>query len=59
MAEHSNFIEVNGHQVPAEMVDMFLSGKTGEPISDTEWDEQKRRLEQDNDHLVPEEFRGV
>lgn len=35
---------INGHTVPDEDVDLFLNGETGEPISDEEWDEQKRRL---------------
>lgn len=37
-------IELNGHQVPADRVDLFRDGRTGQPITDAQWDEQKRRL---------------
>lgn len=37
-------IELNGHNVPAERVDQFLSGRTGQPIPDDQWDESKRRV---------------
>lgn len=50
-------VPLNGHQVPADQVDLFLDGQTGQPITDEQWDEQKARLQADNSHLVPEEFR--
>ena len=52
-----NRVSVNGHSVPADEADLFFDGETGEPISDTEWDESKARLDADNDHLIPERFR--
>lgn len=45
------------HNVPADRADDFHDGKHGLPISDADYDESKRRLEQDNIDLVPEEFR--
>jgi len=45
------------HRVDGDLVDRFVSGRTGKPISDAEWDEQKARLEADNDDLIPEEHR--
>lgn len=45
------------HQVDADRVDEFVDGRTGEPISDADYDESKARLAQNNDHLIPEEFR--
>lgn len=45
------------HNVPADRADDFHDGKTGLPIPDHEYDESKRRLEQDNIGLIPEEFR--
>lgn len=58
----NDLIEIIGadgkpHRVPVERVDDFFDGKTGEPISDAAWDEQKARLEQNNDYLIPEEHR--
>lgn len=50
-------IEVNGHKVDAAKADYFFDGKTGEPITDEQWDEAKRRLAGDNTGLVPPEFR--
>ena len=32
------------HLVDAGLIDMFYSGRTGELITDEEWDEQMRRL---------------
>jgi len=40
--------------VDPERGDLFYDGQTGRGTTDEEWDEQKRRLEADNDHLVPE-----
>ncbi|WP_162819231.1 hypothetical protein [Leifsonia aquatica] len=60
MAEHSAVVEVNGHRVPADQIDLFLSGRTGHPISDDQWDRAKRaRTDADgtNDDLIPEEHR--
>lgn len=45
------------HTVDASRADDFFDGKHGLPISDADYDESKRRLEQDNIDLVPEEFR--
>lgn len=47
------------HAIDPHEVDMFFDGRTGMPLTDEQWDEQKRRLIQDNTHLVPEQFRGV
>lgn len=37
-------VEINGHLVPAQYADLFYDGRTGEPITDAEWDEQMRRI---------------
>lgn len=58
MATPAEYIDVNGHQVLASRADDFFDGKHGKPISDEDYDESKRRLEADNTHLVPEQFRG-
>lgn len=61
MADHSEKVEINGHQVDAHQVDLFLSGRTGQPISDEAWDRAKRaRSDADgtNDELIPEEHRA-
>lgn len=47
------YIDINGHMVDAEIVDLFLDGKTGQPISDEEWDVQKGRLNENNDRFLP------
>lgn len=47
----------NGHEVPDELVEYFIDGRTGEPISDEEWDEQRRRLREHGDD--PFESRGA
>lgn len=39
-----SFVVINGHKVPVEYVDLFISGRTGEPITDEQWDEQLRRI---------------
>lgn len=60
MAEHSEKVEVNGHQVDAHQVDLFLSGRTGKPITDEQWDRAKRArtdADRSNDELIPEEHR--
>lgn len=38
-------VEIDGHKVIADRVDLFYSGKDGERITDAEWDESKRRIE--------------
>lgn len=59
MGERVPFVGRDGktHMVDSSRMDEFVDGRTGEPISDEEYDESKRRLEADNDHLIPEEFR--
>ena len=37
-------IEIDGHQVPAHLVDLFYNGSDGSRVSDEQWDEQKARL---------------
>lgn len=44
MAEHDEFILIDGHKVAAELADQFYSGKTGERVTDAEWDESRRRI---------------
>lgn len=48
-------ISVNGHDVPAAEADRFFNGRDGSPLTDEQWDEDKRRREnapQDEDeHL--------
>lgn len=39
------YIEIDGHRVDPDKVDLFFSGKDGSRITDAEWDESKRRLE--------------
>jgi hypothetical protein len=38
------YVDIDGHRVPAHLADMFYDGRTGERITDEEWDEQRRRL---------------
>lgn len=52
-------VPFNGHMVDPARLDEFVSGRTGQPITDAEWDETKRRLESDQTHLVPEHLRGA
>lgn len=43
---------INGHEIDEHIVDKFLDGETGEPISDEAWDESKlRELETDPDEI--------
>lgn len=44
MADHAAWVEINGHKVDPAYVDLFIDGRTGQPISDDEWDEQMRRI---------------
>lgn len=45
---------INGHEVPAEFADLFIDGRTGEPIPDDQWDEQMRRIRtHEPDFIVP------
>ena len=46
------------HTVQADQADLFRNGHDGGPLTDQEWDEQKRRLDRDNSDLIPEEFRA-
>jgi hypothetical protein len=32
------------HEIDPARVDQFLSGKTGQPVNDEQWDESQRRL---------------
>lgn len=60
MADHSEKVEINGHRVDAHHVDLFLSGKTGQPISDEQWDRAALAREDadgTNIQFVPEEHR--
>jgi hypothetical protein len=55
-------IEIKGadgrvHVIDADRADEFFDGRTGLPTTDDEYDESKARLQADNDHLIPEEFR--
>ena len=34
------------HLVDSHLIDLFYDGRTGELISDEEWDEQARRLQE-------------
>lgn len=45
----NEWVEINGHRVPAAQADLFIDGKTGQPIPDAEWDEQMRRLAAEED----------
>lgn len=50
----TGFVIINGHKVPAEYVDLFIDGRTGEPIPDDQWDEQMRRIRKhEPDFTVP------
>ena len=50
----TGFVIINGHRVPAEYVDLFIDGRTGEPIPDDQWDEQMRRIRtHEPDFVVP------
>lgn len=42
-------VDINGHQVEEGFAELLLDGETGEPISDEEYDEQKRRIEETPD----------
>lgn len=49
-----DFVVINGHKVPIEYVDLFIDGRTGEPIPDDQWDEQMRRIRtHEPDFVVP------
>lgn len=50
----SSYVTLNGHKVPVEYVDLFLDGRTGEPVPDDQWDEQMRRIRtHEPDFVVP------
>lgn len=38
-------VVIDGHEVPARLVDQFFSGRDGRRVTDAEWDEAKRRVE--------------
>ena len=38
------YVDINGHKVDADKVDLFFSGKDGTPVTDEEWDESARRI---------------
>lgn len=42
MTNPSN-VNIDGHAVPSDAVDLFFDGRTGERVSDAEWDESKAR----------------
>jgi hypothetical protein len=44
MSDSESFVVINGHKVPSEYADLFISGRTGKPIPDEQWDEQLRRI---------------
>lgn len=48
MGEHEQreTVELDGHQVDAHSIDMFFDGDTGRRVTDEEWDESKRRLQE-------------
>jgi hypothetical protein len=51
------WVFIDEHRVRASEADRFFDGKTGERLTDEQWDESKRRREADNIALVPKEFR--
>jgi hypothetical protein len=62
MADTPEKIEIIGedgkvHWVDVKAADLFFHGSDGRPLTDEEWDQQKARLNADNMHLVPPEFR--
>ncbi len=60
MADHSQKVEINGHQVDAHRVDQFRSGRTGAPLTDAQYDRGKAAAADKagtNDGLIPEEHR--
>lgn len=46
--ENPAIVEFNGHQINTDETPLsrFKDGETGAPITDEQWDEQKRVLEQ-------------
>jgi hypothetical protein len=43
MAEHAEFVVIDGHKVDPHMVDEFYDARTGRRVTDEEWDESQRR----------------
>lgn len=44
MKTPEEYIDIDGHNVPAVMADQFYDGRTGRRITDAEWDESRRRI---------------
>lgn len=40
----TEYIEVDGHKVDPAIIDLFFDMKTGERVTDEQWDETKRRI---------------
>jgi hypothetical protein len=55
--EHPATVEIDGHTVDASQVDLFFDMKTGQRVTDEEWDETQRRLAAAAD-VVPPHLRG-
>lgn len=60
MAEHSLYIDVDGHQVPAAHADLFFN-PDGSRVTDEQWDRRKAAREDadgtNTERFVPEEHR--
>ena len=41
--EHAATVTIDGHEVPVHLVDHFYDGRTGERVTDEEWDESRDR----------------
>lgn len=52
MGEHADYVLIDGHKVAPHLVDEFYNGDDGGRVTDEQWDESKRRLENDNDTVT-------
>ena len=41
----TEFIDIDGHKVEADKADLFYNMDDGSRVSDSDWDESKRRIE--------------
>lgn len=44
MSHDTEYIELDGHKIDPAIIDLFFDMRTGERITDEEWDETKRRI---------------
>lgn len=40
----TDFVEIDGHKVPAHLADLFYNADDGSRVTDEQWDEQMRRF---------------